>query len=225
MPYAVCDPSDAEFTHLLQSVESLYISGKESLGCIPIATLANPYIRQQQLGHNDRRDEYLEFQDVRFVPFDFETVSRSMWRYCRETSSPTTVHVDDRREAFGNTILRTYSVAVEGKNGVTSVQGNQVMRRYVHDGSVVIVRMAFMKTTNEDSSTTFIERGWMQLEEVPQEKATLVRGLSSIVPHGSHERPVVIPDFMTTSRAAMEDKAMEMFENILFEEASKARAK
>lgn len=209
----------------MQSIESLYISGKESLGCIPIATLANPHIRQQQISHNDRRDEYLEFQDVRFIPFDFETVSRAMWRYCRETSSPTTVHVDDRREASGNTILRTYGVTVEGKNGVTSVQGNQVMRRYVHDDSVVIVRMALMKTSNGDSNTAFIERGWMQLEAVPQDKATLVRGFSSIAPHGSHRRPVVIPDFMTTSRAAMEDKAIEMFENILFDEARKARAK
>ncbi|OWZ00255.1 hypothetical protein PHMEG_00028594 [Phytophthora megakarya] len=210
-----------EFAELLTSMEDLFISTNDSMHSAATASLAFPHICDAQVNHNIQNGDYLEFQDSRFLPFTLETVNRAMWRFLRDIDISSSHYNVERREEHGDTILRTYAVKLDKKSGIANLQGKQSMRRYFRGNSVVIVRKSIISTMgdSDDSNVAFVECGWIVLMAVPGQRATLTQELSTISSKGPDPVGGMITNSMIAARRQIVDKAFQVLENILFEEA------
>lgn len=77
-------PSGGEFDELVQRLEGLYIMTNECMATCPVASGAQPQLREQDVKYNDFTGMFLEFQQSKLVPFDIGAVSRATWRHMSE---------------------------------------------------------------------------------------------------------------------------------------------
>lgn len=119
-----------------------------------------------------------------------------------------------------DTIVRTYDVEIDKRSGVTNLHGKQSVRRYFRGNSVVIVRKSIM-TPAGGNGAQFVENGWIVISPVPGQQATVTRECSTISPLGRSTECGIITEGMISARKDLVDKAFQVLENILFEEAGK----
>ncbi|RLN92114.1 hypothetical protein BBJ28_00001141 [Nothophytophthora sp. Chile5] len=221
------------FDELLRSLDALFVGTDERFSSAPMASAANPLIREQELKYDDLTGVFLEFQNSKLLPFDMETVSRVTWRFTQEKGIKFNKYFDEHFETQDDTVLRKFGVEIENNDRVANIRGRQAIRRYVQADRLVIVRHSIIDQVELSGAATggitFRETGWIVVKAAPEQllgtgPATLYQSYATLTPDidlDSHWEVGTLTDFVLESRGEIEIGNDSIVENLLLEEAAK----
>ncbi|RLN56859.1 hypothetical protein BBJ28_00008754 [Nothophytophthora sp. Chile5] len=221
------------FDELLRSLDALFLGTDERFNLAPVASAANPLIREQELKYDDLTGVFLEFQNSKLLPFDLEAVSRATWRFTQEKGIKFNKYFEEQFETQDDTVLRKFGVEIENNDRVANIRGRQAIRRYVQADRLVIVRHSIIDQVELSGAATggitFRETGWIVVKAAPEQlqgtgPATLYQSYATLAPDidlDSHWEVGALTDFVLESREDIEIGNDSIVENLLLEEAAK----
>ncbi|KAE9015405.1 hypothetical protein PR003_g15672 [Phytophthora rubi] len=227
-------PAGGEFDELVQRLEGLYIMTNECMASCPVASGAQPQLREQDVKYNDFTGMFLEFQQSKLVPFDIGAVSRATWRHMSEPGIKFNAYFEEQFTEVSDTmVLRKFGVEVKQGDRLARMTGKQAIRRYIESDRIVTVRNTNIdKVELTDAATgglAFRDVGWVVLKDVTglvsaSGPMTLVQSYSTMTPDidlDAQWEVGALTDFVLQSRGEMEVGNESVVENLLLEEATK----
>ncbi|EGZ08608.1 hypothetical protein PHYSODRAFT_564578 [Phytophthora sojae] len=183
--------SGGDFDELVQSLEALYSLTNERIATCPIATGAQPLLREQDVKYNDFTGMFLEFQHSKLVPFDIAAVNRAVWRLMSEPGIKFNTYFEEFTEVQGDVVLRKFGVEIKQGDRLAQMTGRQALKRYFENSRVVIVRNSNIDRMQLADAATgglgFRDVGWLVLKDVTgmvsaSGPMTLIQSYSTLTP-------------------------------------------